>query len=148
MSLRRLTKHHLQEALSVNAPPTIGPQELARATTHPVIPWYFPLSFKETTSETKKEKKKNFSNKVYLDRRSQLYSLIIIANVNIPPPPKPCIARNIINCIMDLQADQQRRHLSLIGPTWARAQAREPIRNMNKQPKRVNFRPKMSDNLP
>lgn len=134
----------------MNAPPTIGPQELARATTHPVIPWYFPLSFKETTSETKKKRrrKKTFSNKVYLDRRSQLYSLIIIASVNIPPPPKPCIARNIINWIMVLQADQLGHHLPLIGPTWARAQAREPIRNMNKQPKRVNFRPKMSDNLP
>lgn len=53
--MTRLTKHHLQEAFSVNAPPTMGPQELASATTHPVIPWYFPLSFKETTSETEKK---------------------------------------------------------------------------------------------
>lgn len=103
--MTRLTKHHLQEAFSVKAPPTMGPQELASATTHPVIPWYFPLSFKETTSET--EKKKSLQQPCF-DRRSQLYSLMIIANVNIPPPPKPCIARNIINWIMVFASESAR----------------------------------------
>lgn len=63
------TKHHLQDAFSVKTPPITGPVAVPIATTTPMMPWYFPLSWRETTSDT-----------------------TIVTTVTMPPPPIPAIA--------------------------------------------------------
>jgi hypothetical protein len=69
-----LIYYHLHVALWENKPPMSGPMPLPIAIAEPRNPWYFPLSFKLTISET-----------------------MIIAILMMPPPPAPEIPRKMIN---------------------------------------------------